>query len=112
MPDDFSEEPEAGLVTVDFGDYGDNLNADLWRSLRDYLIETADIETADRVIPTYKIDSLLEMALRPPPEPLSTYSEKPMPLTEQELEQREHAIRPSRTCCHPQRAGTTVLRGH
>lgn len=93
MPDDFSEEPEAGLVTVDFGDYADNLNADLWRSLRDWLIETADLETADRVIPTYKIDSLLEMALRPPPEavPLSNYSEKPM-ATEQELEAREQAI--------------------
>lgn len=88
---EFSEEEE-GVVTLEFGDYADNLNADLWRSLRDWLIETADLETADRVIPTYKIDSLLEMALRPPPESVSTYSEKPMALTEQELEQREQAI--------------------
>jgi hypothetical protein len=89
---EFSEEEE-GVVTLEFGDYGDNLNADLWRSLRDWLIETTDTETAERVLPTYKIDSILELSMRPTPtESVSNYLEKPMALTEQELEAREQAI--------------------
>lgn len=98
MPDSAFSESDGEVLTLefselDFGDWSDNINADLWRSLREWLIETADIETADRVIPTHKLDSLLEMALRPAPvESVSNYSENPMPLTEAELEQREQAI--------------------
>jgi hypothetical protein len=82
---------DESVLTFEFGDYADNLNADLWRSLRDWLIETTDAETADRVLPTYKIDSILEMSMRPA-EAVTNYSEKPMALTEQELEAREQAI--------------------
>lgn len=94
MPDDFSESPEEGLVTVDFADWGDNLNVQLWRSLRDWLVDTAGAEIAERVLPTQKIDWLLEAAMEPPkmPDTPYNYSEKPMALTEKELEAREQAI--------------------
>jgi hypothetical protein len=92
-PIEFADGDE-GIVTLDFGDWGDNLNIQLWRSLRDWLVDTAGSEVAERVLPTQKIDWLLEAAMEPPPMPDKpyNYSEKPMALTEQELEAREQAI--------------------
>jgi hypothetical protein len=99
LPDSSFAESEGEVLTLefselDFGDWGDNLNVQLWRSLRDWLVDTASSEVAERVLPTQKIDWLLEAAMEPPPMPEKpyNYSEKPMALTEQELEAREQAI--------------------
>jgi hypothetical protein len=100
LPDSSFAESEGEVLTlefseIDFGDWGDNINVQLWRSMRDYLVDTAGSETAERVLPTQKIDWLLEAAMEPPPMPekaYNNYSENPMPPTEQELEAREQAI--------------------
>jgi hypothetical protein len=84
---------EEGIVTLEFGDYGDELNTDLWRSLRDWLIESQGLELADKIIPPWKLTSMVEVNMRPEPEPLtSNYSEQPMSLTEAALQARESAI--------------------
>jgi hypothetical protein len=54
------------VVEIEFGEFSrpwvfDGL-ARLFRGLRDYLIETTDAETADRLIPGYEIDQLVRVA--------------------------------------------------
>ncbi|MFL1515290.1 phage protease [Pseudomonas prosekii] len=53
-------EGEQGVV--EFGDYGHELGADLWRRVREWLIGKFDKETADQVTPSWVIDSLAETA--------------------------------------------------
>ena len=62
-------------VEIEFGEFRqpwvfDGL-ARLFRGLRDYLIETNDVETADRLIPGYEIDQLTQVAadMRADPQP-------------------------------------------
>lgn len=52
-------ETDQGLVTIELSDYADGLVADLFRGLRDYLVQTAGLETADRVLPPWSIDQLI-----------------------------------------------------
>lgn len=96
LPDSSFAESEGEVLTIefseeDFADYGHNLNATLWRNVREWLIETQSLELANRLIPDWCIVNLVDLGSRPEAE-VSSYSEKPMPLTEQELEAREQAI--------------------
>lgn len=124
MPDfEFTEKPEDGLLTIDFsegialdfGDWSNRTNGGLWRRLREWFIATAGQEEADKLVPSYEIESLLsestnnweldelrdalaERDLRLKNleskvfgEPY-VYGEQTMPLTEEELAQREEAI--------------------
>jgi len=50
---------------VEFGEWAEELQAGLWRRLRDWLIGERGMEVADRVLPTYEIDSLQREALKP-----------------------------------------------
>jgi len=52
---------------VEFGDYGHELNSDMWRRLREWLIGKFDKETADLVAPSWSIDNLAEIARQPEP---------------------------------------------
>lgn len=65
---------------IEFADIAGNYNtprwafggiADLFRSLRDRLIETDGIEKANTLIPSYQIDSIREAAAAPQPMPRS-----------------------------------------
>ena len=49
---------------VTFGAYTERTVASLLRSLRDWIIETNDTETADRVLPSWQLDGLQEDAGR------------------------------------------------
>lgn len=62
-------EAEPGVLS--FGGWDDEVNAGLWRRLRDWLIGQFGTETADKVIPPWEVDNLLREALQPAkPEPL------------------------------------------
>lgn len=73
-------EGEEGVV--EFGDFGHELGASLWRKFREFLISQFGTETADKVTPSWEIDSISEIGRRddglksafsesepPPPEP-------------------------------------------
>lgn len=55
--------------TVEFADFTLRTQADLWRSLREWLIDQHDLETADRIVPSYALGTLTEEAIRPDAEP-------------------------------------------
>lgn len=49
---------EAGVLTMEFGEWDDVTNASLWRSLRDWIIGKFGPDEADRVVPAYQVQSL------------------------------------------------------
>ncbi|UVM52205.1 phage protease [Pseudomonas sp. B21-015] len=60
---------------VEFGDYGHELNSDMWRRFREWLIGKFDKDTADQVVPSWAIDSLAEIARQPEPGNQPAFSE-------------------------------------
>jgi hypothetical protein len=59
MPE-FSEADES--ITFEFGEYDDVRNAELWRSLRDWMIGKFGQDEADKVVPGYTVSSLEQSA--------------------------------------------------
>lgn len=55
---------EGGEGVVEFGDWGDQQNASLWRRLRDFIIAQFGLEKADSVVPDYAIGTLEDAARR------------------------------------------------
>ncbi|WP_090387768.1 phage protease [Pseudomonas anguilliseptica] len=49
---------------VEFGDFGHESSASLWRKFREFLIAQFGAETADQVTPAWQIDSISEAARR------------------------------------------------
>ncbi|MBC7215681.1 MAG: peptidase [Burkholderiaceae bacterium] len=49
---------EAGVLTMEFGEWDDVTNASLWRSLRDWIIGKFGQDEADRVVPSFQVQSL------------------------------------------------------
>lgn len=78
---------EAGVVTLEFGDWSDRQNASLWRRLREFFIEQWGADKADAVLPSYSIESLEEAAREPDPPAIPSampaYSEHSMTQTTQ-----------------------------
>ena len=96
MPDSSFSESDGEVITIEFSeaefaDYDDLAQVQLWRNLRDWLIESQDLATADRIVPAYVLESL-QMSAMTESDATPSYSEKPMPPTEVELKQREDAI--------------------
>lgn len=58
----FAADDQGALV---FGDWGHETSASLWRRIREWLIEKFDLETADKVVPDYLIDSIREASRKP-----------------------------------------------
>lgn len=54
---------ESGVI--EFGDYDDQVNSSLWRSLRDWLLVKFGQEDADHAIPSYNVSSLEASAAQP-----------------------------------------------
>lgn len=50
---------------IEFGDFGHELGAGMWRRMREWLIAQFGSETADRVAPSWEIDSIAEAGRRP-----------------------------------------------
>ena len=83
---------DAGVVTVELTLAEDpwiwSMVARLFRNLRERLIDQADIETADRVLPDHTIDALAREAERgaaDPPEPAPFFSEPPTSVQETDM---------------------------
>lgn len=68
-------QPEDGLV--EFAGWDDELNAGLWRRLREWFIGQFGADTADKVIPAWDVDALQREAMRPPDEPKTNVSTTP-----------------------------------
>lgn len=52
---------------VEFAGWDDEINAGLWRRMREWFIGQFGTDAADKVIPAYEVDSLQREALRPDP---------------------------------------------
>lgn len=66
---------------IEFGDFGHETSASLWRRLRDFLIGDRGLEVADQVIPDWQINSLAEAAHEHEPRP--SFSEPARSITEE-----------------------------
>lgn len=66
---------------IEFGDFGHETSASLWRRLRDFLIGDRGLEVADQVIPDWQINSLAEAAREHDPRP--SFSEPARSITEE-----------------------------
>jgi hypothetical protein len=66
---------------IEFGDFGHELGAGLWRKLREFLISQFGSETADKVAPTWEIDSVAAAGRSPEPSIGPAFTE-PTPTTE------------------------------
>lgn len=71
-----------GVVEIEFSDFGHEVGASLWRKFREWLIGERGIETADKVPPSWEIDSLAEAGHRD--EPRSPAFSDPTPTTTEE----------------------------
>ncbi|MGP5861579.1 peptidase, partial [Pseudomonas aeruginosa] len=71
-----------GVVEIEFSDFGHEVGASLWRKFREWLIGERGIETADKVAPSWEIDSLAEAGHRD--EPRSPAFSDPTPTTTEE----------------------------
>lgn len=85
---------DTGLV--EFGDWQDEVNAGLWRRMREWLIVQFGLETADQALPVWDIDSLQrEALLRPAPTELPApalsmaYAEGTPTVTPEQIEARQ-----------------------
>ena len=76
LADNFAA-PEDGLL--EFGSWDDEVNAGLWRRVREFFIGQFGQETADRVTPAYEVDALQREAMRPEPESTTTTNPNPSP---------------------------------
>ncbi len=66
-------ENEDGVV--DFADWGHSLAADLFRKIREWLIDEKGLEDADKIVPNWLVESLHEYADRNPTEVASSFAE-------------------------------------
>lgn len=56
-------EQEDGVI--EFGDWGHDVNAGLWRRMREWMLTKFGQEAADQVVPDWQIESIREAAQRP-----------------------------------------------
>lgn len=76
---------------VEFGDYGHELNSDMWRRFREWLIGKFDKDTADQVTPSWVIDSLAEIARQPEQTQQTAFSEPTCAAEEPAVNEQEKA---------------------
>ncbi|RCK53196.1 peptidase [Thalassospira xiamenensis] len=110
-PVEFADVADDGFVTIEFGEIEPRSIARMFRGLRDLLIEKFGQEDADKALPGWETDWVIEQAAQPEPEPETAtsapaFSETPEPspdpkpapkpkedkVTEEELKQREAEI--------------------
>lgn len=78
-------DPEPGVIS--FGDWDDELNAGLWRRMREWLIAQFGTDAADKVVPAYEVDALQREALREEPDdetpnqPRTAFADESPPVT-------------------------------
>ncbi|MCW3626282.1 peptidase, partial [Burkholderia cenocepacia] len=78
---------------VEFSDWGQELNAGLWRSLREWLLTQFGRDTADQVIPDWQIESIREVA-RQDDAPTSAFAERGAATKPTTTQQEKPAVTP------------------
>ncbi len=75
-PVQFADDGE-GLVTIEFGDYTDGMIGRALRQLREWMIGKFGQDEADKALPSWTPDELIEASMRPDhkPEPSPAYAE-------------------------------------
>ncbi|OIO55499.1 MAG: hypothetical protein AUJ55_10145 [Proteobacteria bacterium CG1_02_64_396] len=82
------------VVTIEFGEWEDEIEVGIFRRLREWLIEQFSGEVADKIVPTWELDQLQRDALKPDalkPEEggaSSSYSETDLP-KEDDVDEKE-----------------------
>lgn len=66
LADNFSA-AEEGLL--EFAGWDDEVNAGMWRRLREWVIGQFGLDAADKAVPAWDVDTLQREAMRPDPEP-------------------------------------------
>lgn len=74
---------------IEFGDFGHEMGASLWRKFREFLISQFGAETADKVAPSWEIDSIAEAGRRTESSTATAFTEhtttpEVTPVTEEE----------------------------
>lgn len=78
---------------VEFGDWGMETNASLWRRMREWLLTKFGQETADQVIPDWQIESIREAAREDDDAPRAAFADSTVSPTHQPHEEN-HAVTP------------------
>ncbi|MFJ4141426.1 peptidase [Pseudomonas sp. NPDC089734] len=73
---------DADEGVIEFGDFGHEVSSGLWRRFREFLIGQFGAETADKVAPSWEIESLAEIGRRPEPGVGPYYAESQPTTTE------------------------------
>ncbi len=78
---------------IEFSDWSDMQNASLWRRLRDWIIGKDGLDEADKVIPSYAVESLEDAARRDDSKtPAMNYLEQPNMKTAAEIAAEQLAL--------------------
>ncbi len=78
---------------VEFGDWGMETNASLWRRMREWLLAKFGQETADQVIPDWQIETIREAAREDDDAPRAAFADPTVSPTHQPHEEN-HAVTP------------------
>ena len=78
---------------VEFGDWGMETNASLWRRMREWLLAKFGQETADQVIPDWQIESIREAAREDDDAPRAAFADPTVSPTHPPHEEN-HAVTP------------------
>lgn len=78
---------------VEFGDWGMETSASLWRRMREWLLAQFGQETADQVVPDWQIESVREAARQDDDALRTAFAERTVPPTHSPHEEK-HAVTP------------------
>ncbi|KWZ44877.1 peptidase [Burkholderia savannae] len=79
---------------VEFSDWGQELNASLWRRMREWLLTQFGQDTADQVVPDWQIDSIREVAQQDDDAPTSAFAEPSAATAPTTTQQEKDAVTP------------------
>lgn len=93
----------------EFGSWGQERNASMWRRLREFVIEKFGSETADKVVPDWDVKALEEEARDEHTPSLSHYTEpqEPSVLTQEQLAAKEESLARREAALAPREAAIT-----
>jgi hypothetical protein len=103
---------EAGVVTVEFADWGVHSIGQIFRNIREFIIAKYDQETADQVVPEYHVADIQDLARQPDPiEPIESAYTEPQPtpteersMTPEEIAAKEAALQQRETTLQTEEA--------
>nr|WP_257010250.1 peptidase [Burkholderia ubonensis] len=78
---------------VEFSDWGQEMNAGLWRRLREWMLTQFGQDTADQVVPDWQIESIREAARQDDP-PASAFAERDAATNPTTTQQEKDTVTP------------------